>query len=177
MPPRVRALFRRVIAERTRLGIVAAGHAANQLQVLVFDFLAYPLVIAWLGPIPGGAIMTASSALFSWVVIILYRRSDRDWLGLEALRDLRDGAPPKSWMLRSTRSVLRRGQLVALVVLSIRFDPFVAVLYLRDGSAGERGLSARECRLFWASVLISNLYWIGVVSIAVEVLRAIVAIW
>lgn len=56
-------------------------------------------------------------------------------------------------------------------MLSLHFDPFVTVVYLRDGSPGRSGLSRRDWAVFWSSVVISNLYWTGAVSVLIEFAR------
>ncbi|MSO90823.1 MAG: hypothetical protein EXR01_04450 [Acetobacteraceae bacterium] len=71
---------------------------------------------------------------------MLYRRSWRDWLGPELVRCPRDGLEPCNALRRRTRSSLRRAKLVALLALSVRFDPFITALYLRARPAGSAGL-------------------------------------
>lgn len=158
-------------AHRQRIGLIAIGHTANQAQVVLFDYLLYPAMLLWLDPLIGGGIMTVLSALFCWLLIILYRWSGRDWLGLELVRDLRDGPSPNHPLLRWTRAILRAGRMPALIMLSVRFDPFITTLYLRDGTPGHSGLSPQDWRVFWASVVISNLYWIGALSVLIELAR------
>lgn len=156
-------------SQRERIGTLAVGHAANQTLILLFDYLMYPAVILWLGPLAGGALMTALSALVSYLLIVLYRWSGRDWLGLEMVRDLRDGPLPSNAVLRWTHQLLRTGRLPALVILSIQFDPFITVVYLRDGVVEVGGLSRTDWTVFWSSVVISNLYWTGAVTALIEV--------
>jgi hypothetical protein len=157
-----------LVSQRDRLGTIAVGHAANQAQIVLFDYALYPAVILWLGPLHGGAVMTALSAIASYLLILAYRWSGRDWLGLELVRELRDGPPPDHTLMRWMHRLLRAGQLPALLVLSIYYDPFITVVYLRDGKPGTGGLSRQDWVVFWSSVLVSNLYWTGAVTLLIE---------
>ena len=49
--------------------------------------------------------------------------------------------------------------------------PFIAVAYLRPGSYHFNGLTRREWRLFWVSVLIGNLFWSFVAFTGITVFR------
>ena len=46
-------------------------------------------------------------------------------------------------------------------------DPFVTTVYMRHGAGAYSGLSTRDWKIFWASVLVANLWWTIVVTLAV----------
>lgn len=162
-----------LMRKKEAVGLVAAGHAVNQALSLPFDYVLYPAVIWWLGPLAGGAVMAALSALVCYALLRFYLWSGRDWLGIEAVRGLRDGPPPRQWFLRQTRAILRAGRFPALVVLSVQFDPFITVAYLRGSGAPVGRLERADWAVFWLSVLISNLSWIGAWSILLELVKVI----
>lgn len=53
--------------------------------------------------------------------------------------------------------MLRWGDLVVCVALSIKFDPFITTAYMRHGAFN--GMSRRDWRNFWVSWFIGNAYW------------------
>jgi len=158
-------------AQRQRIGTIGIGHTLNYAQIVLFDYLLYPAVIVWLGPLFGGGVMTILSATLCYLLIVLYYRSGRDWLGLEMVRSFRDGPSPVNRLLRWSHAIMKLGQIPALIFLSVRFDPFITVIYLRDGDPWRSGLSRRDWAVFWTSVVISNLYWIGALSFLIEITR------
>ncbi len=85
-----------------------------------------------------------------------YDWSKRDWLGIEAIKSLKD----YSGASRSGRFMawlLRQSDLIACILLSIKFDPFIVTAYLRQGAFG--GMTRRDWRIFLLSWLIANAWW------------------
>jgi hypothetical protein len=153
-----------------RLGILGVGLLGNQLQVVLFDYVLYPFVIWRAGLLWGALIMTGLSFAVCLALLRFYDWSRRDWLGIETVKRLRD-EPAAEGVRQRIGELLRRSDGFALVVLSIRFDPFVTILYIRHGSHAYAGLSRREWRLFLVSNLISNAWWSLVAFGAIEVVR------
>lgn len=135
---------------------LTAGWAMNFAQEYLFDYLLYPLVIHWLGLLWGGVLMAFASLVFCLLLLRAYDWSQRDWLGIEAVKGLKDYAGPSRWR-RLSAWLLQRGDGCACVVLAIKFDPFVTTIYLRHGQFN--GLSRRDWRIFFASWVIANVYW------------------
>jgi len=55
-----------------RAGHIIVGHSAKQVEEFLFDFMLYPAMIALLGTIIGGLIMTALSAIECYFLIRFY---------------------------------------------------------------------------------------------------------
>ena len=140
------------------LGTLGVGHAANLLMVWSFDWGLYPYIIWYYGLWLGGLIMMCLSFLFCWGTIIFYDWAKKDWLGIEMLKDLRDN-DPKSLIGRMTAWAMRKGDLAMMIFLSIQFDPFITVCYMRHGANWYNGLSRRDWKIFIGSLLIGNAYW------------------
>ena len=68
---------------KERIGIMAVSHTFKQVEEFVFDYTLYPAVIALLGAVTGGLVMTVFSALLCYLYIRFYDWSQKDWLGLE----------------------------------------------------------------------------------------------
>lgn len=161
---------------KERIGIMAVGHTFKQVEEFIFDYTLYPLVIAWLGMIIGGAVMMALSAFVCLLYILFYDWAKKDWLGLELLKELRDEEKKGSRTARFVQYVIKKGDTFAFFALSLYTDPFMTTVYMRHGANRYNGLSSRDWKIFWGSVLVANLWWIGVVSLAVEGIRYILSL-
>lgn len=141
---------------KTRIKELALGHTINQAICYSFDFALYPLVIFWLGLRLGFVVMAGLSLLVCWLTLRFYDWSKRDWLGIEAVKSLKDYSGANR-VGRLLAWVLLRSDPVACVLLSIYFDPFIVTVYLRRGRFG--GMSRRDWRIFLLSWLIANVWW------------------
>ncbi len=139
----------------TRLGTLSIGVAFMYITNKLFDFALYPYVIYQAG-LWGGGIMTALSALACLLILKFYDYSKRDWLGIETIRDLKN-FNGQHRAGRVLAQILRRGDPFAFVTLSIYADPFITTVWLRYERFGQ--MTARDWRIFWCSVLLSNVFW------------------
>lgn len=140
----------------SRLAELAVGHTANQVIVYGFDYVLYPFVVYWLGLGFGFAVMSLLSLVACWLTLAFYDWSKRDWLGIEAVKSLREYSGPRLWM-KTLAWALSRGDPIACAILSVKYDPFIVTVYLRRGEYGI--MTKRDWRNFWLSWLISNAYW------------------
>ena len=144
-----------------RLQTLALGHSGNAFIAYGFDYGVYGFTIATLGPLRGGLLMVVVSFLLDLALIRFYDRSRTDWLGIETLKDLRENAG-ETRLQKLVHWLLKKGDSVALVLLSFKLDPFAVMLYLRHGAYQFNGMNRRDWSVFIASTLIGNLYWIFV---------------
>jgi len=151
---------------KERVGTMAVGHTAKQVEEFLFDYVFYPAMIAWFGGVIGGLIATASSAFECWLFILFYDWSKRDWLGLELLKEVRDGGEQTLF-----QRIARKGNWLAFLVMSFTSDPFVTTVYMRKGAEAYNGLSSRDWKIFWASVVVGNVGWTIVVTTAITGFR------
>lgn len=151
-----------------RTGELLLGHAVNWLTVYVFDYALYPFAMWKFGLVWGGAVMALLSLVVCLLTMWFYDWSKRDWLGIEAVKRLRD-APATSLHRRVLAWALRRGDWLACVVLSLKFDPFIATAWLRRGAFN--GMGRRDWGIFVLSWLISNASWALVCFGGVEVVK------
>lgn len=152
---------------------MAIGHGFKQAEEFFFDYALYPAVIAWLGAVMGGAVMMALSAAICYLYILFYDWAKKDWLGLELLKWMRNGEEKRSRILRLVQWAARKGDWLAFLVFSCTMDPFVTTVYMRRGREEYNGLSPRDWKIFWASVVVANLWWTIVVALVVESIRFI----
>jgi hypothetical protein len=139
-----------------RLKTFAAGATAMYAFNKCFDYLLYPYVIYRAGVLFGGLIMTGLSAIACLAILKFYDWTRKDWLGIETVRNLRHYRSERA-AGRLFTWLLARSNAVAFVVLSLNYDPFVTTVWLRHERFG--GLSARDRRIFWGSVLLCNASW------------------
>lgn len=153
-----------------RLVTLGIGILANQVQIWAFDWVLYPFVVWQLGLVFGGLIMTCLSCLLCYLLLRFYDWTKKDWLGIEAIKGLKD-VKGKSWMARLSSWILRKGDSAAMIFLAIKFDPFITTAYMRHGSHRFNGLSRRDWKIFFGSLLIGNAYWTFAVFSGVSILE------
>ena len=155
------------LRHKERIGIIAIGHTAKQIEEFLLDWLLYGFVVfktaeMW-GPYQGAliafAIMAPLSALLCYSYIRFYDWAKKDWLGLETIEELRQSEEAAGPVMRWIIKLTKLGDFPMFVVLSIYGDPFVVTLYFRRGAHLYNGLSRRDWSIFWASVVFSNAYW------------------
>lgn len=153
-----RKISQNAFKQKERVGIWAIGLLANKSIVYVFDYLLYPFVIWKCGIVKGGVVMTLLSFLICWVTFIFYDWAKRDWIGIETMKELKEYEGSKlSGRLLSW--VMKKGEPVTVLLLSVYFDPFITTAYMRRGAHVYNGLRKRDWEIFVFSLLFGNLYW------------------
>lgn len=151
-----------------KLATFGVGVAIKKSLDYGFDYGLYPVALIWFGYFWGGVIMTIASVFLNLGVIRAYDWSKRDWLMLETLKELKhkseDAGGFVGW-------VLGKGDIPAFFILSWIEDAIVVTLYLRHGVNQFNGLSRRDWAIFWASTIVSNLFWILSVASVIEIFR------
>ena len=139
-------------------GTLTIGLVGNWLLNYGFDFVLYPSSLYLFGTVVGWAIMVVLSIVISLLTIWFYDWSKTDWVGIEAIKTLRDGES-KTKFGRLTSWLLKKSDPVVLIVLSIQFEPVVTALYMRHGVNQYNGFSRRDWTNFILSVIVANIYW------------------
>jgi len=160
---------------KERIGIMAIGHTFKNIEESIFDYVIYPAIIALLGTVVGGIVMTIASATECYLFLRLYDWSKKDWFGFELLKRVRDGEEKNSRVGSFFQRVTRKGNWLAFLILSCSTDPFMTTVYMRKGAESYNGLSSRDWRIFWTSVVVGNLWWTVIVSFAVAGVRLILS--
>ena len=150
-------LFEKVISYRGRIAELAIGLTANKLlSTLAFDYFLYPFVIYKLGIVKGGIVMTILSFFACLLIIKFYDWCKRDWLGIEAIKGLREYSGNRK-VGRITSWILKKSDPIVFMFLSLYYDPFITVAYMRHGAYN--GMSKRDWKILSGSLLLSNGYW------------------
>lgn len=154
---------------------IAIGCTLFGISNFVFDYILYAMAIKYLGLLVGGGVMMLASATICFGMILAYRASKKDWLGIDAVREIKDqflNNGKKGKLGRLVAWLWRKGIFVEFIILSLKFDPFVTTEYLK-GAHGETRLDRRDWCIFMASILVANVYWALVVFAGVTVFESV----
>lgn len=176
-----------------RIGILTLGLSANVAIDYWYNWVAYPYLFETHGTMYGWLYATAGSIVLCLACLWFYNLTEQDWLGIETIKGLRDEVPQEpstpdsinfwdwkarfvwwfrrySWKLQAFLwKIAQKGDIALFFVLSIKWDPFITTVYMRRGA--DRTMTARDWKIFWASMLIGNLYWGAVIIGVLEAVR------
>jgi hypothetical protein len=145
-----------IAARKKQILQIALGQTCKKASDWLFDNPLYLFVVGTYGLLLGGAIMTTLSLLICLELVLAYNRTKADWLGLDALEEIRH-KDHTWWIAKLLAWLLRKGDICAFVALSILEDPFTVTVYLRHGKRGAMG--NWDWIVFFGSVVLSNGYW------------------
>ncbi|MDP1690247.1 MAG: hypothetical protein Q8L52_03540 [bacterium] len=152
-----------------RIGILALGLTANKAMVYWYDFTVYPSLIANYGLIHGWLYAAVGSVGLCLGTLWFYNLTKQDWLLLETLKHVRDGQA-MGRIRRFFHNLANRGDAFAFFFLCVWHDAFIATVYMRKG-AGNYTMTTRDWKIFWASTLVSEIWWGLVVFGVIESFR------
>lgn len=167
LPAGLAQIARWFVRHKERIGIIAIGYTGKRVEEFLFDWLLYGVVVVksmehwgpYYGSIVAFFIMSPLSALACYAYIRFYDWAKKDWLGLETIEELREKEASAGWFMRHIVRFTKMGDIPMFFGLSILTDPFVTTVYFRRGAHLYNGLSKRDWKIFWSSVLFSNAYW------------------
>lgn len=154
-----RSVASRLTTYRARFTELSLGLTINYLIDKGFDFVLYPFIIYRFGILEGGVVMTVLSFMACILSIMFYDWFKRDWLGIEAIKALKDypGIKQAGRVAGIAAWALKKSDPVVFVFLSLYYDPFITMTYLRHGKFN--GMSKRDWGVFMASLLLGNGFW------------------
>lgn len=152
-----------------RIGIVVLGLTANRAMVYWYDFTVYPSLIVNYGLLYGWLYAAIGSIVLCLGTLWFYNVTKQDWLLLETLKHVRDGKAVGGFR-RFSRNLANRGDALAFFFLCLWKDSFIITVYMRKG-VGNYAMTARDWKIFWASTLVSEVWWGLLVFGVIEVFR------
>lgn len=152
---------------RKRIGILALGLTVNAAIVYGYDFAVYPYLIITYGLLLGWLYAVIGSIVLCLGTLWFYDITKQDWLGIETIKSIRD-EPATGRIRRFFQNIANRGDALAFIFLCLKYDPFIVTVYMRRGS-GNHTMSARDWKIFWASIVVSNIWWGIAVFGAIEI--------
>ena len=187
-----------MIEKKEQIKTIGTGQLLYNLIRWIYDNPLYIVVISLYGPLIGGGIMTVGSFVICFFLMLWYNRCKIDWIGVNAVDSIKVLAlhyteKLAEWRMDSylgkllfitffipIRMILLvlkianhriYGDVIAFILLSILEDPFIVTAYLRHGNFGP--MTHRDWVIFFASVVLSNGYWIMRTSIIIEVMHVL----
>lgn len=160
-------------AKKEKIGILGASWTFDRIYNWFFEYIVCPIIIGYFGLLIGGGIMILVSVVLSVAALIIYDRLKIDWLGIEAIKSLRDENQTNRWA-KLTGWFMKKGDIVALIGLSIVSEPVKVTLYLRHGSGKFNGFSKRDKLIFFTSLIISNVSWVLIVYGGITAIREVI---
>lgn len=152
-----------------KIWTIGIGILGTEMLNNGFDYIMYPLVIGFLGPIRGGIIMTIFALVLNYILILGYHKTKQDWFGFEWLA-LKREEEANSVSGKILRSLLRGGHWPAFVFLCW-LDPFKAFIFVRGRKASGFSFDKTDWFWFFLANLIGNLIWIAMVSGVLELVK------
>jgi len=147
---------------------LSTGFIVWKIYDYLFDYALYPFVIWKLGPWRGGPLMASLSLFICLLFLRVYDRLRRDWIGLEFVKGLRHYRGRSRWQ-KALAWLVSRGDVMAFLVLSAKFGPFITTAYLRKGAYN--GMTGRDWSIFMASWLLGNALWTFICYGGISTLR------
>ena len=151
--------------DKKRIATLALGQTGNHSMNMAINWVLDPLVVLLLNRNIGGmrgfaltwVLLAAMSFFVCYLLLLFYDWSKKDWLGIEAVKTLKtlkelEGSSFK----RMIAKIIQRGDAFAVIALSIIFDPFIVIAYVRHGANQYNGLTKKDWKIFFISILISN---------------------
>lgn len=154
---------------KERVGILILGITANSVMAYGYDFIIYPYLIITYGLLLGWLYATAGSIVLCLGTLWFYDHTKRDWLGIETIKLIRDEQGTGK-VRKFFQRIASKGDMLAFFLLSFRYDPVITTVYLRRGS-GNHLMTARDWKIFWASIVVSNAWWGMMVFGAIEIFK------
>ena len=155
--------FANVFALKTaywqKVKIFFLGITGSASIAWIFDYLLYPFIIWKVGILYGGLLMTILSMIVSYGAIYYYDKFKKDWLWLEAIKELKE-YEGGSKIGKISSWILKRSEFVMFILFSIRSNPFVTTMFMRHGARKFNGMTARDWKIFFLSLIISNFFWL-----------------
>lgn len=102
--------------------------------------------------------MVSASLLVNYATILFYDWTKQDWLGIELIKEVKEYQGESSTGA-FTSWILKQSDPVVFTYLSIKHDPFVTTIYMREGSNRFNGMNGRDWFIFLLSTVIGDIYW------------------
>jgi hypothetical protein len=79
--------------------------------------------------------------------------------------------PAKSRWGKILQWVLNKSDLFVFIFLCVKENPATVVIYFRKGAFEYNGMSGRDWKIFFASVLVANLIYIAILTGIIESIK------
>ena len=144
--------------DKERIGIMGIGFLGNAIMAYAFNWGLCPLIIKRFRLVKGFFLMILASFLVNYATILFYDWAKQDWLGIELVKEVKEyQGDTRTGTITSW--VLKQGDPVIFVFLSIKFDPFITTVYMREGANRFNGMNGKDWMVFLLSTIVGDIYW------------------
>jgi hypothetical protein len=116
--------------------------------------------------------MALLSLIVCCAILVLYNLTKKDWFGIELVKELREYTGKRN-AFKAMSWMLNKGQFVSFLFFSLKFDPFTTVIFMRQGANKFPAMDCKAWKIFFASWLVGNLWWVTVVFTGVSAVEAL----
>lgn len=177
-----------------KFSIISVAHSILYATDYWFDNILYPAVLLLFGKMVGLIILIILSGIICFGLLVLHAKSKVDWLGVDVVEEIKVKTRAKIEEFYSKRGVwwrivhlttyllilpprivlwaLDKSDFAAFVALSIYTDALKTTAFLRHGRKGS--LSRRDYKIFYSSIVLSNLWWTLRWSVIIEFVKWLV---
>ena len=157
---------------RKKIAVIVSGHSIWYTVSWLYDHMLYPAVLAAIGYVWGGALMTVMSFIICGGMLLHYHHKKIDWVGASYVETFRTSDhSDKHFTVRFASWAVKKGDGFMFLFLTIFKDPFIAIAYLTRGKFEK--ITPRTWLLFSLSILVANLYWIITWGVVIEFIKAV----
>lgn len=154
---RIKKVLASIAAQRSKIGTMAIGWSVDAIIEWFFSYVIYPYILWRFGIKIGLPIVLASSFIFCLIFFKFYKWSERDWFGIEYIKEIRE-YKGDSFFKSLLRDFLKMGNWAIFLFISIKYDAFKTTIYMKkDG--GFTDLTQRDKTIFVTSFLIGSIFW------------------
>lgn len=167
--------------KKANVHILIIGHTLFHFYYNFFDYILYPIIVYKYGPLYGGISLAILDGLTCLLILYVYDLLENDWLGIESAKALMENffkeeedVAKKSWRKHSkniAKWLFHRNKIGQLIFLSTYFNALITIIYMRPGYHLYNGLSKRDWRIFFGSIIISNAWWASLSFVVIAVVR------
>lgn len=149
-----------VTIKRVGAFVAQAGTAAGFIALVnwVFNYPFTILVVLYLDFVTGVVVWTVAGLAVNLVCVMWYKRTTRDWFGLEYLR-MQQELQSDTILGRAIWWALRNSRFLAFGLISLFLDPVYGFLYHRGRVSG-KNLDLADWYYFGLANVIGMLPWI-----------------
>jgi hypothetical protein len=130
----------------------------------IIDYVLYPVTIWHLGLLKGGALLAIALFIFDFLSVRFYDWAKADWLAIEYSKEYLNSGYLAKYNAIFESKYKQLWIILSVIILSMKFNPFIVSIVMREGAYTYSGLAKRDWIIFVTSHMISQLYWIAVVG-------------
>lgn len=161
-----------------RLVIMSVGLIVYRFFDHSIDYVLYPFVIWKLGVLRGGVAMMFISFAIDLSTMKIYDILKKDWLGIETAKEIKEYLKNRSGSIVGRLFTWAdRSDLLMIIVLTLKFNPFIVTAYMRHGAHEYNGLNKKDWNTFMTSLVAGNAYWVLTIFIGVSVVKYFVSLF